>query len=1369
MASRTPHGVNGLPSNKTVNGQISPSKEARVTITPRNARRDPSLARSTQDAGLKDYQLGDCVGKGAFGSVYRALNMQTGETVAVKQIKLANLPKSELRVITLEIDLLKNLDHPNIVKYHGFVKSAESLNIILEYCENGSLHSISKNFGKFPENLVGMYMSQVLHGLLYLHEQGVIHRDIKGANILTTKQGLVKLADFGVATRTSSLEASVVGTPYWMAPEIIELSGASPASDIWSLGCTVIELLDGKPPYHKLQPMHALFRIVNDDHPPLPEGSSSVVRDFLTLCFQKDPNLRVSARKLLKHQWIVSARRSDAVVPKKPTEYEEAVKSVQEWNEALRSPNSGSIRRGYRQMAGSPIPGRREIQSITADRSSSDSSTSHLLSDDADDNDWDKDFAPDATPNVLQLPPHLRPQDHFGGMLSAEKLKAYASISTVSEEKHVDADEDENECTVRSPAQLKPRDPLATIRPYPKPGNIIQTNGQATSRPAKRKSEAPKTKSAVAAKPIIRASQPPQVVENPKILLEKYRETDEIEEFISDLSFEYDGAFEKPIQHARKPPSPIQRRPERRTPPRTSKPIKATGIGGSLRRQPSLQINPSMRRTRSSIEIQRYQESEQDKDFSAFFTRAGTITEGPGSDQSSDAGTLMLSSRLSTKGVLAEEDEEEDDPFSAMEEGFDETNLEANVARDKYARILTQVQSTVALFKGWQMDDLLDEQSEQLLAIVSEFPETKKIIIESHGMLPMLEILENYRQRDTVLNLLRLINIMLYDDGWVQENLCFLGGVSVISQFTSKKYAKEIRTEAATFVNLMCHSTPLGLQMFVSAGGLRVLVEFLEEDYDDDRDIVMIGLNGVAIVFEQQGPTPRNDFCRILSRSSVLDPLSVVLSRVLDEQTDDTEPYEQMIVDIFYIFSLSENHVKELVAERTVLHRVLKDLRRMRPANQITMLKFIKNLSMLATTLDKLQNSNAVDVLTEMLRSSFSLTHWKEVQSQTLNTLYNLCRLSKPRQEDAALNGVIPILMRLLKQDRPLKEFALPILCDMAHAGKIGRRELWRNKGLQFYINLLADEYWAGTALDSIFIWLQEETAKVEDHLLQGGFASAVIKCLSAPGASGIEGSLEPLQKLLRLSPAVAASLAQPELFARIRQKLQSSKAIIRLNLLRVVRSVCDASEEQGALINAHSLYDAIQRLAESDPAILVRNMAGELIKSCDQYEKLVKSGGRRRPMRRTSSSLTPPSAIGSISMPPTPTSQRSNQTHYFAERENRPRREVNGLKPLRFGKDDGGPPSSPSSTSNGNSTIISSSSTPKSRLPRTTSAASGRSSRSSIAELSLSPRKEDTVDEDTIAPISTRSGNRASVAGGISSAPNSRRRRQTSGDARWT
>jgi len=153
---------------------------------------------------------------------------------------------------------------------------------------------------------------------------------------------------------------------------------------------------------------------------------------------------------------------------------------------------------------------------------------------------------------------------------------------------------------------------------------------------------------------------------------------------------------------------------------------------------------------------------------------------------------------------------------------------------------------------------------------------------------------------------------------------------------------------------------------------------------------------------------------------------------------------------------------------------ILKELKRMSPNHQITMLKFIKNLSMLSTTLDSLSNSNAIEVLTDLLHKSSRELHSREVSNQVLNTIYNLCRLDKGRQEEAAMNGIIPILQRIIKTKGPLKEFALPVLCDMAHSGKVGRRELWRNKGLAFYISLLVDEYWQVTALDAIFIWYRE-------------------------------------------------------------------------------------------------------------------------------------------------------------------------------------------------------------------------------------------------------------------------------------------------------
>ncbi|KAI9042572.1 serine/threonine-protein kinase [Aspergillus affinis] len=1275
MVSRANEGNEGPPpSSKTPNAPAK-ARIARLGTSPSKkedkAKNDRVIKSSAKDvAELKDYQLGDCLGKGAFGSVYRALNWNTGETVAVKQIKLVDLPKSELRVIMLEIDLLKNLDHPNIVKYQGFVKSVETLNIILEYCENGSLHSIAKNFGRFPENLVGLYMSQVLHGLLYLHEQGVIHRDIKGANILTTKQGLVKLADFGVASRTTGLsESSVVGTPYWMAPEVIELSGATTASDIWSLGCTVIELLEGRPPYYNLQPMPALFRIVNDDHPPLPQGASPAVKDFLMQCFQKDPNLRVSARKLLKHPWIVNARRSDSVVPKKSTEYEEAVKSVQEWNEALRSPSAGTLRKPFKndhQYTGG-LPSSRNTPT-------KDSLPSPIATHVADqfrspispeEDNWDDDFATAISPSALQLP-HLRPQDNFGGMLSSEKLKAFASLdgTVLRSEDSFDEFEDSFQGSFDS-------EDLETIRPSP-PKRAITEGGQPHSRSPYNFANG--TFAPMQNVPILNPNPVPPMRQPRPASFYKENSVEDYSDLIranEDVLDRKLGAFQEVDEDAAMFEDMASKEIVRYQP-------RSKDRGDQ---QPQLRKQISVKRHRSAIEIQRFTENETDEDFSDILGTGVVTLDKSENDRRPDPSTLMLNSKLANNSWLGDQDDE-DDPFAQLEEGLDEMDLEANIARDKHARLRNQVEGLVSSLKTSQDEDVLGEISEQLLTVFCDLPETKNIIISAHGMLPILEILDMCRRRDIILCLLRIVNAIIFNDYEIQENLCFVGGIPIINEFASKKYPREIRLEAAAFVQQMYQTSTLTLQMFVSAGGLNVLVEFLEDDYEDERDLVLIGVNGIWSVFELQGSTPKNDFCRILSRNSVLDPLSLVLSRVLDEDGALAEVVEGRIANIFFIFSQAENHVKEMVAERTVLHRVLKELKRMTPAHQITMLKFIKNLSMLSTTLDSLQNSNAIDVLTDLLRSTIKRPHFREVSNQILNTIYNMCRLNKSRQEDAALNGIVPLLQKIVKTERPLKEFALPILCDMAHSGKVGRRELWRNKGLAFYISLLSDPYWQVTALDAIFTWLQEETAKVEEHLLENcndklSFTDAIIRCLTLSKANAFENLLEPLQKLLRLSPPIASTLARPDLFTRIDQKLHHTKAAVRLNLLRIISSICDSSEEQGGLLAKYGLLDAIGEL-EHDPAILVRDMAGKLIKSNERSEAY--SLGKRKPgVRRMSISTTPPGLLTNQSSPTTPQFNRSSQSKaYYEGRESQrhPRNALSGSAlALRPGSRDGANP----------------------------------------------------------------------------------------------
>ncbi|KAG2042644.1 hypothetical protein BDR03DRAFT_1006311 [Suillus americanus] len=252
------------------------------------------------------FQLGNCIGRGQFGTVYRALNLTTGQMVAVKRIRLEGLKEDEVAQLMREVDLMKRLSHPSIVKYEGMTRDDQYLNIVLEYAESGSLGQMLKAFGKLNEHLVASYVVKILEGLHYLHCCDVVHCDLKAANILTTKTGNIKLSDFGVSLNLKAIEREkdVAGTPNWMAPEVIELKGASTKADIWSLGCTVVELLTGRPPFGDItNTMTVMFRIVEDEMP-IPEECSEPLKDFLQQCFHKEPSMRPDAELLCEHPWL---------------------------------------------------------------------------------------------------------------------------------------------------------------------------------------------------------------------------------------------------------------------------------------------------------------------------------------------------------------------------------------------------------------------------------------------------------------------------------------------------------------------------------------------------------------------------------------------------------------------------------------------------------------------------------------------------------------------------------------------------------------------------------------------------------------------------------------------------------------------------------------------------------------------------------------------------------------------------------------------------------------------------------------------------------------------------------------------------------
>uniref|UniRef100_A0ACD5ZYY8 Uncharacterized protein n=1 Tax=Avena sativa TaxID=4498 RepID=A0ACD5ZYY8_AVESA len=263
------------------------------------------------------WRKGDLIGSGAFGQVYLGMDLDSGELLAVKQVligtSIATRDKAQANVRELEdeVKLLKNLSHPNIVRYIGTVREEDSLNILLEFVPGGSIQSLLGRLGAFPEAVIRKYTKQILHGLEYLHSNGIIHRDIKGANILVDNKGCIKLADFGASKQVEKLATAaktMKGTPYWMAPEVIVGSGHDFSADIWSVGCTVIEMVTGKTPWNQeIQEVSLLYYVgTTKSHPPIPEHLSPEAKDFLLKCLQKEPELRSSASDLLQHPFVTA-------------------------------------------------------------------------------------------------------------------------------------------------------------------------------------------------------------------------------------------------------------------------------------------------------------------------------------------------------------------------------------------------------------------------------------------------------------------------------------------------------------------------------------------------------------------------------------------------------------------------------------------------------------------------------------------------------------------------------------------------------------------------------------------------------------------------------------------------------------------------------------------------------------------------------------------------------------------------------------------------------------------------------------------------------------------------------------------------------
>lgn len=264
------------------------------------------------------WQKGKLLGSGTFGTVYVGFNRETGDMCAMKEVPLVpddSRSSESIKQLEQEINLLSGLEHPNIVQYHGSETVEDLFYIYLEYVPGGSIHKLINDYGPLEEPVIRIYTRQILSGLAYLHSMNTVHRDIKGGNLLVDTSGRVKLADFGMAKHINgpATPLSLKGSPYWMAPEVLmqKNTGHDLAVDIWSLGCTVIEMATGKPPWSEYEGAAAMFKVFKSEVPPIPDSLSPEGRNFVYCCLCRNPAQRPTASQLLEHAFVKNATQQD--------------------------------------------------------------------------------------------------------------------------------------------------------------------------------------------------------------------------------------------------------------------------------------------------------------------------------------------------------------------------------------------------------------------------------------------------------------------------------------------------------------------------------------------------------------------------------------------------------------------------------------------------------------------------------------------------------------------------------------------------------------------------------------------------------------------------------------------------------------------------------------------------------------------------------------------------------------------------------------------------------------------------------------------------------------------------------------------------
>ncbi|EFA81536.1 putative protein serine/threonine kinase [Heterostelium album PN500] len=1142
-----------------------------------------------------DYILIDIIGKGGFGVVYKGLHKTKGHFSAIKKIKITKRKKGDKTaesqsMLMVEINLLKVLSHHNIVRYYDHIPTTSHSYIVMEFIENGSLEKIVKRHGLLPEGLVNVYIAQVLSGLEYLHRQGVIHRDIKAANLLISTDGSIKLADFGVATKVSDLSAdnpddSFAGTPYWMAPEIIQMQGVSTACDVWSLGCTIIELLTGTPPYFGLAPAAALYKIVQEDHPPIPQGISPALKDFLLQCFKKDENMRSSAKQLLNHPWI------KAIVNRNLDNTHQVKNARQEiisYNTQLQEVTSTldqqpSTRPRSKQP---PVPNGQQQQQQSGN------------------------YQEQQQQQQQQQHQHQQQQQH-------QQQKVVQQQGSGQSKSWIQSNSTKDATSRTINAGLTLASPRTNNNNSNTRNTVEDSNHHNNVNDKEKERKAQLTRQ-----------------------LSRFIESDNDDDNFGDIIIKKQ---QQPVRQPLKLQQNKQQQQQKQVVKQKLEKFADEEGDDDFGSGPANGQQLKMGNSGSS-----------DWDDKGGFDGFSDDDENDQDGNSQPLNLSSLKLKLpSNNEEWDSEIEDTFDSISQWTETDNDVQTTINLQDKQREQITKTIVDIISQLNHYHNSNNTASSEtgsllEKLMELLDRFPDERRLLVSNgefgvYFRLPIIMFLEMLDQPNSPHHhiTLKLINQAMSESSSIMETICILNGIPIITQFASRNYPEQLREEVSIFVLHLCKSSSYSLNMFIAGSrGCRVLVDLVDSDYFNSSTLIHNTLDSISQVFKLHSTLPKTSLCHLFARTQLLNRISLLLHQIFiptatltTGSSGDTnkngaggaehhrhsssvqklskDAFERVLsysvkaADILLFFSTGDALAKEELSSETVMKSIRgvlgeictwttigNDVR----AFLLRVLKVIKNLSMDQHNRIKLDNVDMIPTLIGFLGlSPNGIDKITEIYNQVLHSLYHLLLLDKARQDKALKCGILPPLHYIINSRGPLKELALPILFDLVRLSSSSSRiQLWECNTLDKLLELLEDRNWFADAIESIAAWASLESTPVFERLTNELKPSQLLIHIvhtSHIKHPSFSKSLIPLLHLMQSSPVLTERLIEVGLVNSLIECLElDNSSVSKITLLKIVGTVLQKNSNQT------SLKPILQRISKQDESEIVKTIADSLL-----------------------------------------------------------------------------------------------------------------------------------------------------------------------------